>query len=293
TLESAIEGIRYGASDYLTKPFDVSLLLSTVKNALARRQALSKLEEILAETAELLGEERKAEPIVQALREYGTISQGLRSLFRNAPRSGTANGARDPRYLEFIQILVETLEGRDPYSRGHAARTAHQCRSIGAMLGFSPQDKESLEVVSACHDIGQLGVSSTITSKKGSLGQDEWKIVRQHPAIGARLMEPLDLESDVLASIRHHHEHWDGSGYPDGVQGKNIPIFARIVLVADAYEAMSSERPYRQALNRREIVSELRKGCRTRFDPELVDLLLKGVVNEEWKLGGEAPSRSE
>jgi putative nucleotidyltransferase with HDIG domain len=144
--------------------------------------------------------------------------------------------------------LANALEAKDPYTRGHSERVGQWSRQLAAVLGLPPADAEMVAQAGLLHDIGKIGVPERVLSKRGPLAEEEWALMRQHPVIGAQITAPFEFLAAGAQAIRHHHERWDGSGYPDGLAADAIPLSARIVAVADVYDALTTDRPYRAAL---------------------------------------------
>jgi len=166
------------------------------------------------------------------------------------------------------------VEARDPYTRGHSERVSEFAVEIAKRLGFSPERLEMLKQTAILHDIGKLGIHEAILSKKEKLTEAEWELLRNHPMIGEDILKPVLLGPEMLAAVRGHHERHDGNGYPDKLAGEDIHVFARILSVADAYDAMTSKRLYRQVLSQESAVAELRKHSGTQFDPQIVDIFI-------------------
>jgi putative nucleotidyltransferase with HDIG domain len=144
--------------------------------------------------------------------------------------------------------LANALEAKDPYTRGHSERVGRASRDLAALLGVTPGDAETIGRAGLLHDIGKIGVPERILGKRGPLAADEMLQMRRHPVVGAQIVGPFEFFGEGALAIRHHHERYDGSGYPDGLAGEAIPFAARIVAVADVYDALTSDRPYRAAL---------------------------------------------
>jgi putative nucleotidyltransferase with HDIG domain len=174
-------------------------------------------------------------------------------------------------FIELLKSLSATVDGRDPNSRDHSLRVARYSLAIGERLGISSARLERLEIAALLHDIGKLGVETFILAKPATLDELELAAVRYHPLLGVRILEPVRGLSDVILFIRHHHEHFDGSGYPDGLKGEQIPPEARVLAVADAFEAMTSNRPYRKAKTPQEAIRELHDQAGSQFDPGVVN----------------------
>lgn len=176
-----------------------------------------------------------------------------------------------------IVALANALDAKCDYTSGHSLRVSRYAVSIGRNLGFSGTELKDLELTGILHDIGKIGVPESILWKPGRLDPDEQKIMAHHPVKSAQMIEEIEQFEQVRLWVKHHHEHLDGSGYPDGLAGDKIPLGARAVLVADAYDAMTSDRPYRKSIGFERASSELRKFSGKQFDPEMVDALLKAV----------------
>ena len=182
--------------------------------------------------------------------------------------------------MPIVLDLAKAIEARDPYSSGHAARVAVFAEVVAARLGWDEGQIDVLRMGAALHDIGKLTVSERILRKQGPLSEDELAEVRSHPEGGARMVELVKTLRPAVPCVLHHHERWDGRGYPDGRAGEAIPAEARVLAVVDAFDAMTSDRPYRQALPPQRAIAELEKGAGTQFDPEVV-----AVFVEAWRDG--------
>lgn len=177
--------------------------------------------------------------------------------------------------LETIRSLALAEEAKDPYAKGHSERVAKYSCLIGKKLGFSKAELRILENAAILHDIGKMGIADSILHKKGKLNTEEWNIIKKHPNLGLEILSPLEflsLEKDI---IKYHHERYDGTGYPDGIRGNEIPIGSRILAASDAFDAMNSHRPYRDSLPKKTIMSELNANRGTQFDPKIVGILLE------------------
>ncbi len=172
--------------------------------------------------------------------------------------------------LSAVQALAESLEARDPYTSGHSSRVTDYAVRVAKTLRVSQASLDNLRYAGRLHDIGKLGISESTLHKNSDLSEDEWLTIRDHPVKGERIVQSLGFLDPVKPIVRHHHEHWDGSGYPDGLKGEEIPFLTRILSVADCYDAMTSERPYRAAMSHQEAMNELEKGRWKQFDPAVV-----------------------
>jgi HD-GYP domain-containing protein (c-di-GMP phosphodiesterase class II) len=176
--------------------------------------------------------------------------------------------------LEFAKVLAYTLEEKDPYTSGHSERVCYYSDFISKRLSLQPKDRTELQIASYLHDIGKIGISDRFINKKGTLNSTDWAIIKQHSQKSIELLAPLKLTSNILSYIQHHHEHYDGTGYPDGLAGEQIPLGARIIAISDAYDSMTSNRPYRKPFSSEEAKDELLKHSGKQFDPDLLSIFL-------------------
>ena len=179
-------------------------------------------------------------------------------------------------YFNTIAALTEAIDAKDVYTAGHSQRVAEISTYIAYELGLSEQEIDVVHYGALLHDIGKIGVPETILNKKGRLTDDEFFAVKKHPVIGTTILRRIDFLDDALNIVRFHHEHFDGSGYPEGLKGEDIPFMARIVCVADAWDAMTSNRSYRKALPFGEAIYELEKNVGNQFDPFIINALQRG-----------------
>ncbi|HYM63517.1 MAG TPA: response regulator [Gaiellaceae bacterium] len=194
-------------------------------------------------------------------------------------RSGRAERDMSERLLApgLAMALANANEARDAGTHGHCERLTTLALWIAARLGLAAGETETVRLGAILHDVGKIGIPDRVLLKPGLLTAEELGLMRTHPLVGDRVLEPLELLSSVRPVVRHHHERWDGDGYPDGLAGEATPLPARIVGLADAVEAMWARRPYRDSLTRTEILSELETGAGAQWDPELVSIVLGGI----------------
>jgi putative two-component system response regulator len=183
-------------------------------------------------------------------------------------------------FLSAIDSLVRTLEARDPYTSGHSLRVRDYVLRLADVIGLERRLRRQLGLAAKLHDIGKVGMPEAILNKRGPLTADEMDIVKKHPVIGERILTPILRSQNVLSAIRNHHERYDGQGYPDRLKGEGIPLLARLLTVADCFDAMTSSRAYRKAMSREEAVAVLRAGAGTQFDPAFVPPFLKAIESE-------------
>ena len=178
--------------------------------------------------------------------------------------------------LQVLKDLTAALESKDPYTHGHSQRVERHAYRTAAEMGLSAEDIEDLRKAAALHDVGKIRVPDRILRKAGSLTPEERTIVEEHAVVGAWMVSSVG-NADVIAAVRHHHERWDGAGYPDGLSGSDVPLFSRLIAVADAYDAITSTRPYRASSGRDDAVKALREGAGSQFDPEVVEMFIQSL----------------
>ncbi len=295
TVESAADGIRVGISDYLQKPFDVVQVTASVTRALKRQRARLRLVDFLSELGQVVGHNKDADMIMHDVQRSQQMREHLGLLFEDG--ASAREESLDPvldfsQSIEFLEVLAETIETKDRFMRGHARRVAFYSDLMAHRLQLAREDHEHVRLAAFLHDLGKVGVPTDLLMRPSALHPDERAVVEQHPEIGARLIKPLYIPAAVSAAILHHHEWWDGTGYPAGLSGQEIPLAARIIAVADAFDAMSSDRPYRRALEREKVISEIERFAGGQFDPdiakEFVAILETGVCEVDPELLAEA-----
>jgi uncharacterized domain HDIG len=174
-------------------------------------------------------------------------------------------------YKNTVATLSKAVDARDPYTAGHSQRVAAISLLIGKEIGLSDEHLETLEISALFHDIGKLGIPDNILLKAGKLDELELQKIKEHPTIGVSILKEVDFLKDVLPIIRHHHERYSGNGYPYGIKGNDIPLEARIISIADTYDAMTSDRPYRKGLSHEDAIAEIKRFSGIQFDPKIVD----------------------
>ena len=176
-----------------------------------------------------------------------------------------------------LDALVTAIDNKDNYTRRHSEDVARWGVMIGRQLGFTPEQQRSLRICGLLHDVGKIAVPDSVLRKPGRLNDDEFKVMQQHPVFGALIVKEVPDLDDVLGGIKHHHERFDGRGYPDRITGLDIPLFGRILAVPDCFSAMTTNRPYRMGLSWEEAIAEIIKGKGTQFDPAIADAFLRGI----------------
>jgi len=178
-------------------------------------------------------------------------------------------------YLQTISSLVKAMEAKDPYTGGHSARVAKMACQLGRHINLDEEQIELIEWAGLLHDIGKIGIRDDVLCKDGRLTDDEFQHIKTHPAKSYEVLEPLEALNEILAAVRHHHEHFDGTGYPDGLKGTDIPLHARILQIADIWDALTSTRPYRQAIPPTKAMEIMRDEAGSTTDPDLARKFLE------------------
>lgn len=205
--------------------------------------------------------------LLSTIANHATIAIGNIELFSSLQEA----------YIATVRSLAAAVDAKDAYTRGHSDKVALYSMAMAVEMNLSTEQRIALEMAAYLHDIGKIGVREEILLKPGRLDDDEMGQMRHHPLIGANILKPVAFPWPIAPIVRHHHEHWDGSGYPAGLRGEEIPLLARILAAADAYEAMTSDRPYRRSRTRDEAVAEMRRCAGTQFDPAVVEALLGAI----------------
>jgi HD-GYP domain-containing protein (c-di-GMP phosphodiesterase class II) len=208
-------------------------------------------------------------------REISDLARGF-SQAAQAVREGRERLTRA--YIEFVGSLAQALDARDSYTAGHSRRVSEYATAIGKAMGLPRQEIETIRIGGLLHDVGKIGISDLILQKPGRLTPDEMRIIQQHPAIGRHILEKVQGMEPYLPIVELHHENWDGSGYPHGLRGGQTPLIARIVRVADAYDAMTSDRPYRRGMAHADAMAILWKGAGTETDPAVTAAFAQAML---------------
>ena len=221
--------------------------------------------------------------LIHSLQEHNVSLQKQNTLLAKRIEESTKNLARlyeDLRstYMRTIKALAQAIDARDHYTHSHSENVAKYAMAIAEEMGLSVSDIEVIREACELHDLGKIGIEDTILSKPSQLNGQEWEQIKRHPLTAAQILEPLTFLDGVIELVRQHHEHYDGSGYPEGRKGEEIILGARIVHLADAYEAMRSARSYRKTpLTKEEAILEIKQNSGTQFDPKVVEAFLRIV----------------
>ena len=265
-----VQAMKVGASDYIVKPYQTSQLVSRIERALERSQLLRERDQ-----AQQLLEQRVEEQTHTLRAQSKQLSQMLDRVLLT--------------YRATLKALEATLDVRDQSAPGHCRRVSKLAVQLGTKMGIQGNELVSLEHGALLHDIGKLGIPDTILLKPGPLTESEWTVMRRHPEIGSDIVGHIDFLQGALPIIRHHHERYDGGGYPGNLKGQEIPLLARIFAVVDAFDAMTSVRPYRdQTMTTQQAVIELKTHSGTQFDSEMVKAFIRAVEKNPDALPGHA-----
>ena len=236
------EGIEAGADDYIAKPFDSVELKARVRSLLRMRQAESEL---------------------------ALVNQNLKV------RTTDLVERQRVLFLSMIKSLVSALDAKDKYTRDHSTRVTEFTLLIAEKMGLNERELKDLELASILHDVGKIAVPEKVLNKRGRLTEEEFAFIKEHPVVGENILKPIIELQQVANVVRHHHERYDGTGYPDGLKSLEIPLGSRIMSVADTYDSITSDRPYRSADSHNSAVKEIIKCSGSQFDPEVVGFFLE------------------
>lgn len=240
-LDTAVSALKIGACDYITKPFNFDILLITIENAI-RKKALERELQDYQENLEI------------KIKEQTDLINQM--------------------YVRSIDALIKALEAKDFYTRGHSQRVTMYSVAIGKAMDIPRERIELLRQAAVLHDLGKIGIREAVLNKPGRLTEEEFKEITLHPEVAVRILEPIPFFKPLLPAILHHHERFDGKGYPSRIAGKDIPLESRIMAVADTFDAMTSTRAYRQALSLEAANTEILRCSGTQFDPDIVPVFM-------------------
>jgi len=252
---SAAICMQRGALDYLTKPIELAELAGAIERALRRRDTLLQERHITRWIQEEL--EHRARELERGRRKLEQLS------------------------IATLEALINALEAKDRYLSGHSARVAAFAATVAQQLGMPDEEIEQVRVAGRLHDLGKIGVRESVLNKEGPLTREEYEHVKEHVLIGSQILAPLTHLGPIVAFVRGHHEHFDGSGYPDRLRGEDIPLGARILSAAEIYDALTTARPYQPLLTPEQAVERMRRLAGSVVDPRVLDAIAAAVAKRQ------------
>ncbi len=249
--DAETKGLSLGAMDFIRKPFVANVLVLRVKHAV-----------------ELIRLQRDLEGMVE---EKTRENENL--------------------FMHVVESLADAIDAKDNYTNGHSGRVAIYSKEIAERYGYDEKKQEKIFMMGLLHDVGKIGVPDELINKPGKLTDEEFSRIQKHPAIGSKILSNIKEMPELAAGAKWHHERYDGKGYPEGLSGEDIPEEARIIAVADAYDAMASNRSYRGALPQEVVRSEIEKGKGNQFDPTFADIMLEMIDEDKDYLMRDKPNK--
>lgn len=241
------KGLEAGAMDFIRKPFVPEVLLLRVRHMIDLKRLQTDLShEVEKKTQEVMAQHEKIERIS----------------------------------MQIVKALSGAIDAKDTYTNGHSTRVADYSKEIARRAGLSKEAQNDIYMMGLLHDVGKIGIPDAIINKPAKLTDEEYSIIQNHPVMGAKILKNITEFPKLSTGARWHHERYDGKGYPDGISGDDIPLEARIIAIADAYDAMTSRRSYRDVLPQETVRSEVQKGKETQFDPEFAQIMLS-MIDED------------
>ena len=239
-VRTETEGLHAGASDFIRKPFAAEVLVKRVRN------------------------------IIELSRLHGDMAREIRLKTEKLSHA----------YIQIVQALAASVDAKDRYTHGHSSRVAEYSREIARRAGFSRTEQDDIYMAGLLHDVGKIGISDAIINKPAKLTDEEYAAIKTHPAVGAEILKKITDLPWLVVGARWHHERYDGRGYPDGLAGEAIPEIARIIAVADTYDAMTSNRSYRGSMPQERVRAEIERCKGSQFDPAFADIMLN-MIDED------------
>ena len=233
-------GLHAGAADFIRKPFAAEVLLKRIRN------------------------------IIELNRLHHDMASEIRAKTERLSRI----------YIQIVEALAASVDAKDRYTHGHSSRVAAYSREIAKRAGYNQEEQDTIYMMGLLHDVGKIGIQDAIINKPGRLTDEEFEIIKTHPAVGAEILKKITDFPELVIGAHWHHERYDEKGYPDGLSGEAIPEMARIIAVADTYDAMTSNRSYRGALSQEYVRSEIERCKGSQFDPRFADFMLE-MINED------------
>ena len=240
-VKSETAGLHAGAADFIRKPFAAEILLKRVRN------------------------------IIELNRLHNDMANEIRAKTEKLSRI----------YIQIVEALAASVDAKDRYTHGHSSRVAAYSREIAKRAGCSEEEQDEIFMMGLLHDVGKIGIQDAIINKTSRLSDEEYAVIKTHPSVGADILKKIEDLPELMTGARWHHERYDGRGYPDGLAGEEIPEVARIIAVADAYDAMTSNRSYRGHLPQEKVRAEIERCRGTQFDPRFADIMLSMIAEDK------------
>jgi len=278
--QTAVEAMKLGAYDYVTKPFNLDDLVMRVERALERRGLVLENREYQLRLEQKLEQQtgQVQQYYHEAIKALAHEEMALKKL-SGAPGTEKKADLEDV-YLQVARVLAQMVEMHEPYAHGHSERVALLANEIALQLGCPDELIRDIQLAATVHDIGKIVIPDHILFKPGHLTSAEYSEIKRHPMATVDIIRHVDYFRGIIPLVESHHEWYNGKGYPRKLTGENIPLGARILAVADAYDAMTCPRPYRPRLSNKEVVQALKKGAGTQWDPAVVDAFLRILKRE-------------
>lgn len=288
-LELLHEAVR------LRKPYDLIILDLMLPGRMNGQAVYGTLKQTLDLAVVIFSAKSDRDDILNALKsgsvdEYITKPADLELLFLKCERALShrmyarhiqkSHRRNQMMFLNILQVMAKVLEAKDPYTKFHSENVAKYGRQIAKKIGYGEDQLELIQIGGVLHDFGKIGIKEAVLNKPGALTNSEYETIKRHPVIASAILEPIEELRPIIGDIRGHHERWDGKGYPDKLQGEGIPIGARILCIADAYDAMTSSRAYHDPMPADEAQAELVRCRGAQFDPTLVDAFIEVMAEQ-------------
>ena len=239
-VKTETAGLHAGVADFIRKPFAAEILLKRIRN------------------------------IIELNRLHNDMASEIRAKTEKLSRA----------YIQIVEALAASVDAKDRYTHGHSSRVADYSREIARRAGLSQSQQDAIFMMGLLHDVGKIGIPDTIINKPGRLTDEEFAVIKTHPSVGAEILKKITDYPELMIGAHWHHERYDGKGYPDGLSGESIPEVARIIAVADTYDAMTSNRSYREALTQEQVRAEIERCKSSQFDPRFADIMLAMIDDD-------------